>query len=56
MPRRSIWEFELRISNNNDLGTVTAIFVLVVSSAVLLRDVSARASDVSIEIASFPVG
>ena len=44
------------VSNGNDLGTVTATFILVVSSAVLLRDVSARASKVSTGIARFPIG
>ena len=34
----------------------TAIFILVVSSAVLLHDVSARAGDVSMEITVFPIG
>ena len=34
----------------------TAIFTLVVSSAVLFHDVSARADDVSMEVAVFPIG
>ena len=34
----------------------TAIFILVVSSAVLLDDVSACAGDVSMGIAVFPIG
>ena len=34
----------------------TAIFILVVSSTVLLDYVSARAGDVSIGIAVFPIG
>ena len=40
------------------VGTIenTAIFILVVSSAVPLHDVSARASDVSMGIAIFPTG
>ena len=37
-------------------GRFTAIFILVVSSAVLLHDVSARACDVSMGIAVFPIG
>ena len=36
--------------------THTAIFILVHSSAVLLHDVSARAADMSIGIAIFPIG
>ena len=44
------------ILNDNDLKTVTAILILVVSSAVLLRDVSARAGHESIGTASFPIG
>ena len=32
------------------------IFILVVSSAMLLRDVSARACDVSMGISVFPIG
>ena len=38
------------------LNLHTTIFILVVSSAVLLHDVSARAGDVSMGIAVFPVG
>ena len=34
----------------------TAIFIMVVSPTVLTHDVSARASDVSMGIAVFPVG
>ena len=34
----------------------TAIFILVVSSAVVLHDVSARAGEVSMGIATFPIG
>ena len=38
---------------DNDLETVTVILILAVSSAVLLRDVSALASHVSIGIPAF---
>ena len=34
----------------------TATFILVVNSAVLLHDVSARAGDMSMEIAIFSIG
>ena len=34
----------------------TAIFIMVVSPAVLAHDVSARAGDVSMRIAVFPIG
>ena len=34
----------------------TAIFIMVVSPAVLVHDVSARAGDVSMGIAVFPIG
>ena len=37
------------------IPTSTAIFILVVSSIVLLHDVSARADDVSMGIAVFPI-
>ena len=36
--------------------TGTAIFIMVVSPAVVAHDVSARASDVSMGIAVFPIG
>ena len=42
-----------KISGTNE---ATAIFTLVVSSAVLLHDVSARAGDVSVGIADFSIG
>ena len=36
--------------------SVTAIFIMVVSPAVLAHDVSALAGDVSMKIAVFPIG
>ena len=38
------------------MSPITAIFILVVSSSVLLHDVSARAGDASMGIAVFPIG
>ena len=39
-----------------DAACITAIFIMVVSSAVLAHDASARASDVSMGIAVCPIG
>ena len=41
---------------NELLKFCAAIFIMVVSLVVLAHDVSARASDVSMEIALFPIG
>ena len=38
------------------VAQITAIFMLIVSSAVLLHDVLVHTSDVSIGIAVFPIG
>ena len=38
------------------MSFVTAIFIMTVSSVVLVVDVSVHASDVSVKVAVFPVG
>ena len=48
-------ELHIRTLTESRVGNNTAVFIMVVSPAVLAHDVSVRAGDVSMGIAVFPV-